>query len=799
MFSNFFKTALRNLKKYKFYSILTIAGLALGISSSLIVLLYLQDELTWDRQYNEYDRIYRYGVEMTIAGETSRQDSVSPDVGPLLKGDIPCIEDYVTMRNPGTMIVKHGDNAFYESNLAWASEATFKVFNFKFIHGNPETCLKDLHTIVLTKKLAKKYFGDNNPLGETLEIGEWGLFQVTGVVEDLPQNTTISFDGALSLETLIAKNNYVPAPSHLGNSMIFNVYFLFHEDRTVDEFYTSFKKFYERALPDRPFLETSKYTPILEKLSDIRLRSEILPSTAETNRRLVYGVASLGVFILVLACINYINLSTSKLSRRSKEIGTRKVIGSSRKQLIFQLLGESFLSTFFALILSYLITLIVLKYTPLNMMIGKDLHLNLFGNLTLLFGSIAIMIITGLIAGLYPAIYFTRISAIQAIKHDTNPQGKGAFLRNLLVITQFVITIAAIALTILMNNQLSYMNDKSLGFDKDNIVVIYIHDTSLQNNVKSLKNEILKNPSVLSASLSDTIPGLGFIGWAFSWEENDGSMGGHAFQSANADKDYIDTLGLEIVAGEKITREIPSDSKNLPFLVNETLVKTMGWDNPIGKRIKHPEFDGYVAGVVKDFNFKSLHRGIFPLYISPLLVPPAVLSVKIKPENIEETISFIKSSWKKYASAYTIDYTFLSDILDESYAQNDYQKRLTWIFTYICIFISCLGLLGLTSFVLEKKTKEIGIRKVYGATTIDVVRMLVTRFVKFVLIANIFAWPLGYLLMTEWLQNFTYRTDITITIFVVSGLMALILAVVTVSFQVVKAALANPIISIHYE
>ncbi len=797
MIKNLIKQTFRGLGRDKFHSLINIFGLGLGIACCLIGLLFVQSELSYDRHHANHERIFRYGVEMTIGGVTSIQSGCNPGAGPLLKDFIPEIESLVRIGYLGETLVRQKDRAFSEENFLWADPGIFNVFSHAFVYGNPQGALQRDNTMVLTRSLAKKIFGDRNPLGEVLGIENQDPFEVTAVIADPPENDQLQFSALLSYSTQFKGLDQAQLfqPSKLSGDMGDEVYFLFAPGFTATDFDRKARQFYEKY---QAASDSIHYRSLVEPLTAIHLRSIIDSQQAEANSRFLLWFCGIVLLILFLAGVNYVNLTTSRAGKRAKEIGVKKVIGSSHGQLVLHLLGESLFFVFLALLAGIVLAQGILSLTPLNQVIGKHLTVNFLANPLLRLGLLAIWIVVSLLAGLYPAFYLARISPLKTLKTRSGGQAAGRLLRQSLLVMQFVIAIGAVALTFLMNRQLNFIKNRDLGFTKDPVVMVNVTDADLRKRSAVYKNEILRLPGVAAASFSDSVPGSGFTGYAFKWESNNGEMQGHAFGSLQADKDYFATLGIRLVAGRNFSR-LPNrqDFKDgtMEFIVSENLVKALGWEDPIGKRCQY----GTVVGVVRNFHYHSLHRDVRPTYIVQPLEMQPYLNVRLRGGRIRESLEALRSKWTAFAPGYPFVYSFLDQRLARFYEQDQKQQKLATIFSGLCLLISCLGLFALASFNIEQRTKEIGIRKTLGASIVNLVLLLTRKFAFWVVVANLLAWPLTYWAMKQWLQNFAFRATIGIGIFFLSGLSTLAIALLTVGYRSIKAARANPIDSLRYE
>jgi putative ABC transport system permease protein len=797
MLKNIFKQTIRGLRRDKFHSLINIFGLGLGIACCLIGLLFIQSELSYDRHHRNYARIYHYGVQMIIGGVTSVQSSCNPGAGPLLKDFIPEIESYVRIGYVGEILVKQKDRAFSESNILWADPDMFTVFTHPFIYGNPKDALIRNNTMVLTRTMSRKIFGDRNPIGEVLEIENQGAFSITGVVTDPPDNDQLQFSALLSYSTQFKGLNQAELfqPSKLSGGMGDELYFLFAPGFTAIDFNRRARQFYEKY---QAATDSIHYRSLVEPLTGIHLRSIINIESAAANSRFLFWFCGIVLLILFLAGVNYVNLTTARAGKRAKEIGVKKVIGSSHGQLVVHLLVESLFFVFLALLAGIVLAQGILSLTPLNQVIGKTLKVNLFTNPFLFFGLLAIWIIVSLLAGFYPTFYLARISPLRTLKTRSGGQAAGRLLRQSLLVVQFVIAIGAIALTFLMNRQLDFIKNRDLGFTKDPVILVNVGDAELRKRISAYKNEILRQPGVAAASFSDSVPGFGYTGFAFDWENNKGEMEGHAFGSLQVDKDYFQTLGISFVAGRNFSRlRNTQDAKNgtMEVIVTENLVKDLNWKEAIGKRCEM----GTVIGVARNFHYSSLHNDVRGTYIIQPRETPQFLNVRIRRDQIKGTLDALNSQWKAFAPGYPFVYSFLDQQLAQFYEQDQKQQKLAAIFSSLCLLISCLGLFALASFHIERRTKEIGIRKAIGASSGSVALLLTRKFVFWVLLANILAWPLTYLAMNQWLQNFAFRTSIALSVFVFPAFLVLIIAVATVCIQSIRAARANPVNSLRNE
>ena len=786
------KQALRIIMKDKFHSFLNITGLALGLCCSILVLLFVQNELSYDKHHKKADRIFRYGVNMTIGGINSTQATCNMALAPLLQKEIPEIVEFVRCNYTGNMLVEANEKSLYEDKLMIIDSSVFKVFTFPFVHGNSFNALEKPNTIVLTEDLAHKYFEDQNPVGEEIEIDN-EIYEVTGVIHNLPDNSHLKFSGLISINSYLHGKNLeeIYSPSALGGNMRFLTYFLFAKNFTAEQFYRKFQDFYQREMVN---YDKINYKAVVEPISDIYLNSKIRENFSKSNRRFLFGFVSIGLFILILACINYINLATSRAGNRSKEIGVKKVLGAERKQLINQFLSESVVLAFLALILGFLLVELILKITPFNDLINKNLQIDFFDNPLLLGGSALITLFVGFISGLYPAFYLSHVTPISSMRGNIKKGKAGQFFRNALVSFQFIISITAVIITFHMRQQIEYMQNLDLGFKKENVLMIYSTNQEVKEKFSSFRDAILEHHNIVSAGFSHSTLGRGVSGLAFEWETETGEMVTYANRAFYADKSFLKTMGIPIIAGTNFINERTLES-SIDFIVNEALVKFFGWKDPIGKKTQY----GQVIGVVKDFSYASARNEILPMFIIQSSQPLGVLNVRLKGDNIAQTMDFIKQKWMEFAPDYPINYSFLEQDLNVIYSTDETQKKLSSIFTYFCILISCFGLFGLTSYTTIQRTKEVAIRKILGARVTGIISTLFKGIFTIIIISTILAVPFAFYLFNLWQNNFANKTKVNPVLIVYVFLGALLVSFLTSVYHTIKVANTNPVEALKYE
>jgi putative ABC transport system permease protein len=801
MLKNHFIFALRLVRRDKFHSILNVLGLAAGLACSIIILLYLQNELTYDSHHKNADRIYRAAGKYNYSGQTIRWASSSPALGQRLKDNFPEIEEFVRIVPSPKILFKSAKTTFYENQIFMADPSVFKIFTHRFIYGDPDTSLNDPMSIVLTKTIARKYFGATNPVNQILQV-EGDDLRVTGVIEDLPPNSHLPVKAFISFSTLSA---LYPEQNFLNWSLgdfLGYTYFLVDEGFVLDEFMVKAREFIRKNHPPLPASYDVEFGPVAQKLADIHYGPSMRFDYPIGNKAYIYAFFVIGIFILVLACINYMNLATSRAAVRAKEIAMKKVLGSEKRQLSIQLLMESFLAAFIALALAFGLVELIIASPTFKHLLNVELKLDLLHNPLLAFGALGLFIFTGLLSGIYPAFYLSSLPPLKTSSNYSKSARAGILVRRSLVTSQFIISIAVIIVALFMRDQIDFLSNKNLGFKKENVVSIDIRDDTLKNKIAALMNELRGYPDIISVCIAHSRPAKEASAALYEFESFDG-MRAHNFYHFWVSYGYLSTLGIQLIMGRDFNEKYPSDLSKA-VIVNEKLVETMGWDHPLGKRIirRLPDkvlFSGEVIGVVKNFHFRSLHNEIEPMFIRMQHNAGGSLIVRFKGTNTPRFMELLESKWKEVSPGRPFTYSFLDEEFDRLYDADRQQNQLVTVFSHICIFISCLGLLGLTSFNTLRRTKEIAIRKVHGASSACIVAMLIKEVFLLVAAAAIIATPIAIILIKLWLQNFTYRAGINIVLFVATAIGALIIAFLTVSYHCLRVARANPLTSLRYE
>ncbi|MBE9462271.1 ABC transporter permease [Dyadobacter subterraneus] len=810
MLRNYLKIAYRNLSQNKGYSALTIFGLALGLTVSLLSILYVKDELAYDHFNKKSDRIYRINSDITYSGKSAKGALAPTPMGQTLKQDFPEIEEFTRLGKYDSQIVKSEQSAIREEGILYADSTVFDVFTLPLLSGNPQKALAGPNSVVISRRIANKYFGTTNALNKILTFNTGEVRRVTGVMEDMPEQSHFHADILLPLyETRDAKVN------KWGNH-IFNTYVLLKSGTTPKSVEAKFEKILQTYLDPalKQYFQTSlaetrkagnNFSYSLMPLTDIHLYSdregELSPNS---SIQYIYIFLLTGLFILVIAVFNFINLTTARSAKRAREVGVRKVMGSDRSVLVFQFLSESLLTTFLALAAGLL--LLYLLIPGFNNLAAKHLsitsEINLFSILYLLAGTTLVSII----AGIYPAFYLSSFQPVKALK-GILIQSKSQGFRNSLVTFQFALSVLLIIGTLLVNQQLQYIQTKRIGFDKDQVVVINTAQ-STKSQVLTFKSAVLQTPSVKSGTVSGFLP-VTSRRWNDMWypqQETDAKYSVN-MQEWMVDPDYVSTLRMEIIAGRDFIAGRTTDSSAV--IINESAAKQFGLKNPIGKIIHKTGGEQLtVIGVVKDFHYESLRSKIAPvgLVINGNAIDRPLeksfleaVSFRLNPADVKSSLAEIEKKWKEIAPGQPFEYSFLNEDFDAMYRSEQRIGQLFTAFSGIAILIACLGLFGLSSFSAEQRTKEIGVRKVLGASVSSIVSLLSKDFLKPVLTAILIAAPIGWYGMQIWLQDFAYKIEIHWWTFAIAGLSSLFIALLTVSFQSIKAALMNPVKSLKSE
>jgi putative ABC transport system permease protein len=799
MIQNYLKITLRNIQRNKAFSIINIAGLAIGMACCIVIVNYIVFESSYDRFHTNAGHIYRVNALLEFGGRGEKLASTNHPIGPYLEDNYPEVLDSARLRRYmyGQILVEYEENKFFEKGIYYADDSVFDVFTYPMIVGDPKTALKLPYSIVLTETIAKKYFGENYPLGKILKLDNREDFKVTGVIKDTPSNTHFPFNMLLSFESF-----YMSNPNLKGNwtgDFEVHTFILLKEGCDIKALETKLPAIVEKNLGNILKVVGGRVEYSLQPLTDIHLHSDLLNEpTGQSDISYIYAFSAIALFILLIACFNFMNLSTARSAKRAKEVGMRKVLGANKRKLVYQFLGESLLLSTFAFIIAA--GLAELSLPVIRSLTSVDL--NIFFTDIPLFTliSVGFVFVVGAVAGSYPAFFLSAFKPVRVLQGVLKTGPANYRFRSILVVFQFAISVFLFIGTIIILNQIRFMKNKNLGFDKEHIVYIQILDDSVQSSTEAIKEELVRIPGVVLASAVSHVPGQGARHNAFLPE---GFALGESMMMGriSADSDFLKTFGIELVAGRDFSPDYSTDKAD-SILINETAVHKIGWDDPLGKKISEmleKLVPKTVIGVVRDFHTDTLHNPLVPICIDQNQEEFNFIAVRISPTNISQTMTLLENKWKELDPTGTFDYSFLEDSFAGQYRAEERLGKIFIYFSMLAIFIACLGLFGLASFTAEQKTKEIGIRKVLGAPVSGIIVLLSKEFAKWVVAANIIAWPIAYFLMHKWLQNFAFRTSIGIGSFLCAATLALLIALTTVIYQSIKAALANPIESLRYE
>jgi len=825
MIKNYIKIAWRNLVRNKVSSIINIAGLAIGLACVLLIGMYVKDELSYDRCFKDYQRIFRVNLDGKMGNEQFIVGHTPPPVGAALVNNFPEIETYTRILKPFDEVVHYENKgqktSFTEKSLLAVDSNFLTFFNYPLIAGDAKTCLKGVNSLVITETASKKYFGNQPAIGKTLIFDDYQApFIVTAVLKDLPKQSSLQFQ-------MLQPTASVGAVKYFGWSWVWlqmGTYVKLKPNTSIDKasiagLESKFPAMVATQAPSafkrigQPWEEFKrkggKWDLKLQPIADLHLYSSDVGTRyfEVSNIKNIYIFSAIGLFIMLLACVNFMNLSTAQSAKRAKEVGIRKVLGSLRKQLIRQFMVEAMLFSLLAAVIAIVIVLMVLP--AFNQLSDKMLSASVFLDVKTWLGILLLVAITGFFAGSYPAFFITSFKPVSILKGTGlfKVNGSGFLTRNVLVVFQFFVSTVLIICTIVVYKQLFFNQTKDLGFNRENMVILP-NIGRLGTSEETLRQELLKLPQVVNASISTGLPAENSFGDTYIPETNTKNVNGAEnnimLSSYMVDDAFIPTLNLKLTAGRPFSKQF-TDSASV--ILNETAVKQIGWKDPIGKTITYPgnanqQFK--VIGVVKDFNSESFHSIISPFALfyttsKTYFIKASYLTIRIKPGDYPQTISAIQNTWKKIAPDMPFDYSFMDAEFDLLYKADQTMGKVFSVFTFLSLTVACLGLLGLAIYTAERRMKEIGIRKVLGASVKNLVGMLSVDFVKLIIIASIIAFPVAWYAMNKWLQDFAFRTTISWWIFALASGATIVIALVTISFQSVKAALTNPVESLKNE
>lgn len=796
MLRNYLNVAIRNILKHKFFSFINIIGMTIGITACLLIVIYIHDELSYDRFHADADRIYQMALHGRIAGQDIYTSTTCPPMADALISDIPEIEAATRLRQASGIAVKYGDNRFTQDHVFYADSNFFQFFSFRLLYGDANTVLKEPNSVVVTEAMATKYFGEENPVGKLMVMGQdKTAFKVTGVAQDPPRNSHFRFELLLSASSDASMRSDVWL-----NNFMYN-YFMLKPNTRIEDVSPKFNGLVEKYVgPEvERFLSTTlkdlrakgdEWGYFATALTDIHLRSKANDSIAPPgNIAYLYFFGSIGIFIIAIACINFMNLATARSAGRAKEVGLRKTLGSMRAQMIGQFLAESSLYSGLAVALALVACYFVLPY--FNDLSGKLLTMNIVGTPIFIVGLVALVLLVGVVAGSYPAFYLTSFNAVEVLKGKVRAGMKTKGIRSVLVVFQFGLSIFLIIFTLVVYQQLSYMQEANLGMDKNNVLVIQSTDR-LGTNKEAFRNALRQEKSIQQVSYTNnSFPGVNNT----TVFRTSGSDQDHIMGIYSADYEHMDVIKFTLKEGRYFSREFPSDSSAI--VLNEAAVREFGFENPIGEEILFFGDGGpanpdklKIVGVIKDFNFESFKTQVRPLSVR-LRGNDRTLLVRYT-GSPKEAVTKVEDLWKRMAPNEPLDYSFLDDNFDELFRVEQRMGNIFTVFSGLAIFIASLGLFALAAFTSEQRSKEIGIRKVMGASVVSITMLLSKEFTRLVLFSFVPAAAVGWYVANQWLEGFAYRVTVSPVIILASGFAALVLAWVTVSYQSIKAAVANP-------
>ena len=812
MFWSYVKIAIRNVVQQKLYSTINILGLSVGVAACITIILYVQDELSYDRYHEKADRIYRVALSASIGGNDFNVTLSAAPVAATLLEEFPEVEATTRIGYIGGYpVIRYGDRVYSEELFTAADSTIFDVFDIPFIVGDPKTALIEPNSLVLTESTAKRYFGDENPMGKMMTSDKVNERMVTGVIEDFPHNTHFHYDFLLSFAT----NPSSRSTNWLNNNLY--TYIVLKEGASAEELEAKFpdmvRKYVgpqiEQALGvswDQVGEDGSSYEIFLQPLTDIHLRSH-LEREIEVNGNItyIYIFSIIAAFILIIACINFMNLATARSANRAREVGVRKTLGSNRGQLIRQFLVESVILTFVAVILAVILVQLVLPW--FNNVVGLQLSFK-YSNLPwIILGSVVV----GILAGSYPAFFLSAFNPAIVLRGAQKVKGKGSRLRSVLVVFQFTISIILFTGTIMVRNQLDYLQNKDPGYTPENLLVVEKTD-DIGQQIEAFKQELGENPGILEVTNSTCIPGKPPTSESLLGMNTPTGDQLQILAIYFTDFNFQNTYGIKMAEGRFFSKQFSTDSNSV--VLNQAAVAAFGVDDPIGKEViiyggPNNQIDRIpVIGVMEDFHFKSLHSPIRPMVIAPFGATffggpgptfGKYTTLRIRPDNIPALLSSVEETWMGFALDQAFEYVFFEDDFNTLYV-NEFQTRtIASMFAVLAVFVACLGLLGLASFTAEQRTKEIGIRKVLGATVTGIFRLLSSDVLKLVVISALLSLPISWYALHNWLENFAYRVSFSLLTFIIASLVAVAIALLTITWQVMKAATVNPVTALRYE
>jgi putative ABC transport system permease protein len=807
MLKNFFLITLRNTIRDKAYFILNVLGLSLGIAGSILILLYVQHEISYDKFHSRADRTYRVNCYAKLEGKEMSMAVTAPPQARVFKEEYPEVEDATRYYYPFDQKVSYENVTYHEKRFYFADPNFLEIFNFPLIKGNPKTALQKPFSVIITTAMAEKLFGKNDPMGKNIILNNDKVYQVTGVIKEVPVNTHFRFDYLASFNSLeLSKSDF-------WLSQMLETYIVLHKNLSYKKLEAKLEGLMDKfILPQIQMLipiKVNNYKEFealgnifmftLQPLNDLHFNTQYLLGYDEgTDRVYIYFFSVVAVFLLFIACINFVNLSTAKFSHRSKEVGIKKVVGSSRSQLISQFLSESLVITLVAMILS--LTLVELVLPAFNQFTGKDLAIHYLSHWYIIPSLLTVTLLIGFLAGIYPAFYLSSFRPAEILKAKFNRGAGNIRLRSVLVIVQFSITIILLISTFVVASQLKFIRSKDLGFNKEKVLVVK-NTGDLGDQAETFREKVMKLPDVMLASRSWTFPGEGYYGSTYQIQ-GDSLNKMYQFEIIQGDYDFLPLLGIRIVSGRNLSREYATDKKAV--LINESAVKFLGVKDPVGTMLTTPNREGgqdvhEIIGVFQDVYYKSFHEKIQPMIMELNTDNSnAYTLVRVK-GDLKHTVREVEKTWNEFMPGQDFEYVFIDQNFDKLYKAEIRAGKVFTLFSALAVFVACLGLLGLSAFTAEKRTKEIGIRKVHGASVPVILRLLSTEIIILITVSSLIAWPVVYYFMQKWLQNFAYQTTMHFLTFLLSSCIGLIIAISVVVYQSLKVARVNPVEALKYE
>ncbi|HEX2393981.1 MAG TPA: ABC transporter permease [Bacteroidales bacterium] len=789
MFKNLIKTAVRYVFKHFGYSIMNIVGLTLGITSALFLIIYSANEISYDRYNEKADRIYRVSSKITEPDDQFTWIVAQIPFGPQVAHDYPEVEAYVRFIDMGRTLFRYQDKEFNEEDFYYADSTLFDVFTFKVIKGEVQTALEEPNKIILTKKTAAKYFGNTDPIGKSIQSSE-KTFEVTAVIEDVPRNSHFRFDA------IAARNNLPKEIGSWGNFGVFT-YLLFPENTDVKAFEKKMQGMYDAYM--KPIFERMniKIEYVLEPLTRIHLYSTNAQEPEPTGSiTYVYIFSVVAVFLVLIAAMNYMNLSTARSARRAREVGLRKVVGSDRITIILQFLSESVFFTLLSLVIS--LVLLILLLPNFNTLAGRSFDISVIYSPVLILTVLIVFLIVGIIGGSYPAFFLSRFSPVTVLKGEITQGSAGSLFRKVLVIIQFTVSVIMIICTLVVFRQLNYLKHMDQGFDQSNVINLQL-EGDMVRKYPVLKQALLENKNIKYVTSTNTPIGEGSGKVIFNVETDQG-MDERGVNFAVVDHDFIETLGIQIAEGRDFQVEMPSDTL-YSVVVNETFVNRMAWKDPVGKKVELGDSNtlrAQVIGVMKDYHQTGMYNEVESLILVYREFNP-ILYIKFDGDNTREALDFIETTWNNIFPDQPYNFAYLTDRFKGQFEADEKRGLIFTLFTLLAIFIACLGLFGLASYMVEQRTREIGIRKIFGANDSTILKLISKDFLVLVVFGIIIAVPVALYFMNNWLQNYVYRTKISVVLITVAALLTLIITFITISYKAYQASILNPASSIRTE